>query len=515
MQALTLGSNGNPLHTNSRTTGHGPLAPPHARVLAESTSFVRRHSLRLLAISCVLLIPCFWHRRIVATDLGSHLYNAWLAQLIRHGQAPGLWIARQWTNVLFDFLLSGLSSVFGFPVAEKVAVSLAVLIFFWGVFAMVSAATRRAPWFLLPCIALVTYGYTFHMAFFNYYLSLGLSFFSLAIFWRGRGWERLLGYALAPLIVLAHPLGLAWLVGASVYVVIAERLPARFQWLLLVPAAAALAGAHYYLWRHFIVEAAPDPLYMFNGADQLLLFGERYHLIERAALAFGAVACATDFVRRRREPGMGRDYAIPLQLYLLVALAVPLLPRGITFSQHNSAIALLTERMTSVSAALVCCILGAMRPSKWHLAGSAAIAAVFFSFVYQDTAVFNRMEQQAEQLVRTLPPNQRVLATILAPSDSRIAIQHMIDRACIGHCFSYGNYEPASSDFRVRALPGNPYVMSRSEDTDAMEDGSYVVKPEDLPAYQVYQCDETGTMLCISPLAAGQENDTLGVHPDE
>jgi len=435
--------------------------------------------------------------------------------LISHGQAPGLWIARQWTNVLFDLLLSGLSSVFGFPAAEKVAVSLSVLIFFWGVFALVSAATRRAPWFLVPCIALVTYGYTFHMAFFNYYLSLGLSFFSLAIFWRGRGWERFAGYALAPLIVLAHPLGLMWLVGASVYVVIAERLPPRYQWLLLVPAAAALAGAHYYFWSHFVVEAAPAPLYMFNGADQLLLFGDRYHVVERAALTFGVVAFATDFVRRRREQGEWRDYAIPLQLYLVVALAVPLLPRGITFPEHGAAIALLTERLTSVSAVLVCCVLGAMRPSKWHLAGSAAIAAVFFFFVYQDTAVFSRMEQQAERLVRTLPPNQRVLATILAPSDSRILIQHMIDRACIGHCFSYGNYEPPSSVFRVRALPGNPYVMSSSEDTVAMEEGSYVVKPEDLPAYQVYQCDVSGTLLCISPLEAGEENDSLGVHPDE
>ena len=58
-----------------------------------------------------------------------------------------------------------------------IAVSLAVLIFFWGLFALVSAATRRAPWFLVPCFALFTYGSTFHLGFFNYYLSLGLAFF--------------------------------------------------------------------------------------------------------------------------------------------------------------------------------------------------------------------------------------------------------------------------------------------------------------------------------------------------
>ena len=55
---------------------------------------------RFAAVSAALLIPVYWHRRIEAGDLGSHLYNAWLAQLIRQGQAPGLWIARQWNNVV-------------------------------------------------------------------------------------------------------------------------------------------------------------------------------------------------------------------------------------------------------------------------------------------------------------------------------------------------------------------------------------------------------------------------------
>src|SRR5262249_52154204 len=44
----------------------------------------------ILAVSVLLLIPCFWHRRIEAGDLPSHVYNAWLAQLIGQGQAPGL-----------------------------------------------------------------------------------------------------------------------------------------------------------------------------------------------------------------------------------------------------------------------------------------------------------------------------------------------------------------------------------------------------------------------------------------
>ncbi|MBZ5696354.1 MAG: hypothetical protein LAN36_13445 [Acidobacteriia bacterium] len=493
-----------------------PRQSPESATGLDRAGFFRRHWPKLLGISALVLIPCFWHREIVSADLGSHLYNAWLAQLIRHGQAPGLWIAPQKTNVLFDLLLSGFGSVFGLQAAERIAVSLAVLIFFWGIFALVSAATRRAPWFLLPGIATVAYGWTFHMGFFNFYLSLGLAFFSLAIFWRGRGWERLAAAPVAALAVVAHPLGFIWLLGAVAYVGIAKIAPLRrYQVLLFAAAAASVFAVHYYLWRHYNVYAGTKPFALYNGADQLDLFGPRYHIPEFALLAFALIALALDIVGRRHEPGLWKAYAIPLQLYILAEISVVLLPGGVHFPPPTATVARLTERLTSVSAVLACCLLGAMRPSKWHLAGTAAIAAVFFSFVYQDTAVVNKMEDRVAQLVSTLPPNQRVMATILPLPGWRIPIQHIVDRACIGRCFSYGNYEPGAAIFRVRALPGNSYVLSDYEFDIQMERGKYKVQPADLPVYQVYQCSGSGTDLCIRSLEAGEENDRLGVHPQE
>ena len=485
-------------------------------VLRQSALFVRDRWLRFLAISSLVLVPCFWHREIFASDLGSHLYNAWLAQLIRHGQAPGLWIAPQRTNVLFDLLLSGFGAIFGLHAAEKIAVSLAVLIFFWGLFALVSAATRRAPWFLLPCVALFAYGWTFHLGFFNYYLSLGLAFFSLAIFWRGRLWEWLVACALALIALVAHPLGFVWLLAAAAYIFIAETVPRRLHRLLLfVAAAASLVAFHIYLWRHYNVYAGSQPFYMYNGADQLDLFGTRYHIPEVILLVFAVIALAADLFHRRREPGALRYHAIPLQLYLLAMLSVYLLPGGIHFPPPTAALALLTERFTSISAALLCALLGAMQPRKWHLVATAAIAIIFFSFVYQDTAKINAMEQQVVRLVSKLPPNQRVMATILPPADSRVTIQHIVDRACISRCFSYGNYEPSTGLFRVRARPGNAYVLSDYDLAVDMEEGNYTVQPEDLPVYQIYQCGVRGTDLCIRSLEAGEDNDRLGVHPDQ
>src|ERR1700730_13138844 len=98
--------------------------------LAEAT---RQFWLRVLLLSGLLAVPCFWHRRIEAGDLASHVYNAWLAQLIEKGQAPGLYLVRQWNNVLFDWMLLHTANLLGFAAAEKFVVSISVLIFFWGV----------------------------------------------------------------------------------------------------------------------------------------------------------------------------------------------------------------------------------------------------------------------------------------------------------------------------------------------------------------------------------------------
>jgi len=69
--------------------------------------------------------------------------------------------------------------------------------------------------------------------------------------------------------------------------------------------------------------------------------------------------------------------------------------------------------------------------------------------------------------------------------------------------------------FRVRALPGNPYVLTSYDLAIDMEHGGYIVQPSDLPVYQVYQCSSGGTELCIRSLEAGEENDRLGEHPNE
>ena len=466
--------------------------------------FAQQRWALVLAVSFAVLIPCYWHKHIEAGDLGSHIYNAWLAELVRHGQLPGLWIAQQWNNVAFDLLLSAFAKVFSWVWTEKLAVSICVLVFFWGVFALVSAAARRAPLFLLPVIAIISYGWTFQQGFINYYLSLGLSFFALAILWRGHGQERLVSLALVPFIFLAHPLGLVWLAGAGAYILLAEKLP-RYR-LILFAVSALFAVSIGLIVRHsYFVYKSRHAVYLFNGADQIVLYSRVYEALAVAICLFILVVLVSEFWRRRNDHEFRDTGSILLQLYVTLQCLVFVMPFGVVLPGYRAPLSFLPHRLTALSVILICGLLALIRPRRWHLAGYTVAAALFFSLLYRDTGIMNNMEEQSERLLSSLPFGQRVLFTIRNP-ELRLNIAHFVDRACINHCFSYGNYEPSTGQFRLRAAPGNGAVMADVPDVWRMENGVYDVTPHDLPAYELYRCGETGRQICLRSLQAGEKN---------
>jgi hypothetical protein len=487
----------------------------HVATVVETCEFLRTFWLRVVAISAVLLIPCFWHRHIESGDLASHTYNAWLVHLVKEGRAPGLWVKHIWNNVLFDWMLSGFTSIFGFGLGEKIAVSLAVLVLFWGVFAFVSAISRAAPWTLVPTMAMVAYGWTFQIGLFNYYLSIGLSFLALSILCVTRGWKRLYALAATPVIFFAHPLGLAWFLGASLYILIFDTAPQGFAVLLPATAGLLLLLIHKFMWLRLTVSSSGGSLafYKITGLDQLMLYGHRYKPLAVGLFLFVTSCFLVDVVRRRREPGYWLGWSLPLQLFIVVELAVLLLPDCVQLSRYPSAITLLLQRLGLVAAVLMLALLGTLEKQKWHVAGFGLFAAVFFFFLYRDTARINSMETRVEQLVSELPFGTRVLATTYQPPGTAVNWFDVLDRVCIERCFSFGNYEASSGAFRVRALPGNGIVSTSVHDCNDIEGGNYVVKPQDLPMYQVYQCSPFITDLCIRKLEAGEKNDRLGVHP--
>ena len=482
-----------------------PVEPPNTGIRTSAfrnlLELMRQRWLAVLGTSVAVLIPCFWHRQIAAGDLGSHLYNAWLAQMIERGHLPGLWIARQWQNVLFDLMLNGLGNFFSLHVAERISVSVCVLVFFWGSFALIAAAAERAPWTLVPLIAMISYGWTFHVGFFNYYLSLGLSFCALALFWRGKPWERILALALMPLILLAHPLGVCLFLGAAAYIWLASTIPARYHVLLLAASLFALWIAHSYIWRHWPSARIHTPLYFYNGTDQVAVFGRIYRWVMVAVILFAGISIGADVLKARSVGELWRRVRLPLQLFLAAEMAIFLLTNHIHFPQYAMPLSAVTPRLTSISAILGCCLLASMRPKKRHFAGYAAIAVVFFALLYHDTAIVNKMEEKAERLIRGLPTGSVVVSMVWHPPGSRMLVEHIVDRACIGRCFSYANYEPASGQFRIRAYVGNPFVTSRlCYSEEELRSGNCKIEMPSLFAYQIYECGKLRNDLCIRGL---------------
>jgi hypothetical protein len=257
--------------------------------------------------------------------------------------------------------------------------------------------------------------------------------------------------------------------------------------------------------HHYFVYRSNKPPYLFNGADQIVLYSHAYKHIALAIFLLVLFTLATELWRRRNDLEFLKTGGILLQLYLVLQCLVLVLPFGVLLPGYSAPLTFLPHRLTTLSAVLICGLLALTRPRKWQSLAYTLAAVVFFSLLYRDTAIINNMEEQSDRLVASLPFGRRVLFTV-PDHGSRLKIGHFVDRSCIDHCFSYGNYEPSSGQFRIRAMPGNGTVMTHVLDVWNMENGVYEVHSNDLPANEIYQCGEKGRQVCLRPLEAGEKN---------
>lgn len=453
----------------------------------------------VLFYSVLLLIPCFWQSRIQAADLGSHIYNAWLASQIHRGAAPGLWLSSQSNNILFDLILEWLLTRVGPDWAQKLAVALCVLVFAWGAMCFSFRVAGRNWWFAAPCVAMLSYGFIFHMGFFNFYLSVGLCLWYLAFTWE-KGWKT--HTLAAPLLILAwiaHPFPVLWALAVSLYAAIASRIPPPHRIQLFALSLVAIVVARYILVHRYAYTWSFHQIFFLTGADQLNLFGRNYILPFAILLFLWMVSFRTQF---KRDP-KNLPLQVPFQLWLLNAAAILLIPAQIMFRQFSLPFGFITDRLSLFAALMLCAMLAAVPTGSFVKFALTAVAILFFAFIYLDNRELNQMEDRIDATVQQLPPTERVVTPLSSQSLASLCLQHDLDRACIGYCYSYANYEPPSQQFRVRARPGNRIVLDDQADVNAIADGRYMVQQRDLPLYLVYQCGKDLKDVCSRELQAG------------
>jgi predicted membrane protein len=479
------------------------MEPSAVEVLSLGRARAWRGRDRILAIgfTILVLLPCFWQRRIQAGDLSSHLYNAWLAIETREGRAPGLELTRQWTNILFDLLLEGLLRAAGAEAAQRIAASVLVVVFFWGVMAFLRATSGGWAWWLAPLVWALAYGWVFHIGLCNFLLSLGLCCWALALARHPGAGRRVAAGVLGVLAVSAHALPVAWAAGLVVYQLLARRLGTAGRLALFAVSAAALWALRQVALARFGGVDRPSLVVLGAGADQLWVYGDRFRLLASAA----AGLCAALLVLYLVQHGLhrlGRDDL--LAWYLLTVLAVELVPFGVWLPGYRQALTLLPERISLFAGVALCAVLAHYRAGPVERTALWALALSFFSLLYLDHRALNAVEDRFEAALAQVPVGARVISA-LCLSRSRIdALEHMVDRACLGRCYSYGNYEPQSWAFRVQTRGPNRFAVADVDTMIRMRAGEYVVQAWEAPIYEIYACQE-GREVCVRRLEAGDQ----------
>jgi hypothetical protein len=460
----------------ARGTESDPSRSPAERILA-------RTPVRVVIISLLVLVPCFWQSRIQAGDLSSHLYNAWLSILIGEGKAPGLKIVAQHTNVLFDLMLAGLMRTVGPWAAEHIAVPITVLVFFWGAFAVVCAVSRTRPWYLLTFLAMLAHGWVFHMGFMNFYLATGLSLWAFALLWKPTLQSAIAAVPLIALAAFAHTVPLAWMFGCIAYAWVAREIRPRARLILMVAAVAGLIIVRHFLMTHFPARWSLEQVISMTGADQMSVFESKYHPLEFILLVV-LFSLFTRAVQRKGEERM--LLGIPFQLCLITSIAVLVLPDAVALPGYAHPLWYIAERMSLIVGVTCCALLGGVTPGQRESMATAVLMGLFFSFLYVDTRALNHVEDLMTQSVARIPVGSRVISALCDERRNVNLLAHNLDRACIRRCFSYANYEAATTQFRIRAAGVNPIVVANDDDSGALQQGSYTVKSYDAPLYQIY-----------------------------
>src|ERR1019366_3838570 len=269
---------------------------------------------------------------------------------------------------------------------------------------------------------------------------------------------------------------------------------------LMIGTLAALALAGFLLGAFFETRRGVDQVVAMTGVDQIWIYGKYYVALSLAVLA----AWALCFQRVLKTRGVTRTLLdVPFQLCALCAAALVLLPGGVLLPGFRSALDYVAERMSLAGAVLFCALVASVRLPKPLVGAMAAIAVVFFGLSYADERALNQVETEMARVVAQLPPGQRVVTALAAPESRIRSLGHVVGRICIGRCFSYANYEPATAQFRVRADHENSIIVSNYGESFHIQTGGYVVKPRDLRLYNIDLCEPASSRICVAPLRAG------------
>ena len=481
---------------------HPARAKPGARALSSVTNRVL-----IAVVTLLLLVPCFWQPHVMAGDLSSHLYNAWLAGQIEQGKLPPqLSLAHPITNILADWVSEKLLYRVGPVATERIVPAVAVEIFFWGAFCFVAAAAGEHCWMIAPSLAMIAYGLIFHIGFLNFYISTGLSLWMMALLWRPRLPWCWLAIPLAILALLAHALPLAWALASLLYAHAVRMAPKSRRVLVLLGTACLLILAQNALLARFPANTwslvdlvSAEAVLGITGTGQYWLYGHEYVIVVSGVLVVWLVL----FLQRLDRRSILDDPVI--HIWGLSILIYVLMPNIILFPQYPQPLGFMPYRISLFIAILFCAVVSRGAHGRNCTRVSGLLASVFFTLMYLDARSLNRVEADLAGMLSRLPPSSRVAVALLDSASARLnGLQHAGAIACLRRCFDYGNYEPPSAQFRVRVSGPNGVAASDLNTVSGIERGEHIVTPGEAPLYTICAPKQGHARFELRKLAAGE-----------
>ncbi len=164
----------------------------------------------LLLLILITLIPVWTFRYFPSQDGPLHLYNAYV---LKNYSAPHYSFSSYYKinslllpNVLADLLLLILVNIFPVLLAEKVFLSLYVLLFTWGIIYFLNSINKKDNLFIIAPVFI--YNLFLFFGFYNFLLSVPIFLFALGFWFRHSARAGpagiLLGNALAFVLYLSH-----------------------------------------------------------------------------------------------------------------------------------------------------------------------------------------------------------------------------------------------------------------------------------------------------------------------
>lgn len=466
-------------------------------------------SLRHALVSLLLLLPCFWTGRVHAGDLSSHSYNAWLTLVVERSPVEGLAVVRVWTNWVFDVLLTETIRFAGVAWAERIGASVCVLALFWGSFAFIAAITGVRPWRSAPIVAALAYGWLFHVGLMNYMLGLGLGLGAAALWLRLNGARRLAAIPLFALSLASHAFAFVPAAACAVWFAVAPRLRARMRRCILA-AMVLLAGAARLglsISGHVVANPGlPDV----SGLGQFVVVSPDVSLA--AVLVF--VPLLIPVIAALEKEGLKQFATTPIGGFTLASMAVvALIPFGVSLPLYAIPITALGQRLSFLVVVGLLSFDALSAPPRAVTACSWLGVIAFFSCLWWHGRQFDTLEAQLRNVLLSAPEGSRVIWNVDSGTTRAGQFAHMIDRACIGHCWSYGNYEPSSQAFPLRAVTRNPVVISDADRQRSLEAGTFSVEAMDLPLHVVEYRAGRETPFTIREATAGETIAVQRVNP--